>query len=30
MSDAALTWLSVAALAVGIAVVLMFFLWPRG
>lgn len=30
MSDAALTWLSVAALAVGIAVIVMFLVWPRG
>jgi hypothetical protein len=30
MSDTALTWLAVGALVVGIGVVLMFLLWPRG
>lgn len=30
MSDAVLTWVAVAALVVGIGVVLMFLLWPRG
>jgi membrane protein implicated in regulation of membrane protease activity len=29
MSDGVLTWLAVAALVVGGAVVLAFFLWPR-
>lgn len=30
MSDTLLTWLSVAALVVGIGVVLVFLVWPRG
>jgi hypothetical protein len=29
MSAAALTWLAVAALVVGAAVVVAFFVWPR-
>ena len=29
MSSAALTWLAVAALVVGAAVVVAFFVWPR-
>jgi hypothetical protein len=30
VTDAALTWLAVAALVVGVGVVAMFLIWPRG
>ena len=30
MTDAALTWLAVAALVVGVGVVVVFLIWPRG
>jgi hypothetical protein len=30
VTDAALTWLAVAALAVGLGVVVVFLIWPRG
>ncbi len=30
MTDAALTWLAVAALVVGVGVIVVFLIWPRG
>jgi hypothetical protein len=30
VTDAALTWLAVAALVVGVGVVVVFLIWPRG
>jgi hypothetical protein len=30
VTDAALTWLAVAALVVGAGVVVVFLIWPRG